>query len=469
MQLLVFLIYLLGMLAIGIYFYFRTKNIDDFVLGGRSAGAFPSAVSSVASDHSGWVLLGLPGFALSSGMQSFWIAFGLFLGFAASWILMAKRLRLESENLDNAITIPTFLERKLKDPTGFLRIVLAIAILFFFTFYTSAGFVAGAKLFENILGINFRLGVFICFLVVLGYTFLGGYLAVTWTDVIQGCLMVAGLLIIPIMAIQNFGGLSEVFEAIKSVSPNHISFFQHLDGTPITFITILSLMSWGLGYFGQPHILARYMGISSVKKTSLAQTIAISMSIFLMGMAVLVGLIGVAYFGDSLDDPEKVYLMLIDTVSHPIIGGLLLASVMSAIMSTADSQLLVASSAFTGDIVSRHLNSKQKLFYSRVSITVIAMLAIMLALNLESSVLGIVSYAWAGLGASCGATLLLALLWKKTTYQGGFAGVMVGAMVTIIWNKLSGGIFDLYELLPAFILAICAGVIVSLVTYKKQD
>ncbi len=466
----IFIIYLFVMLCIGLYFYIRTKNVHDFVLGGRKLGAFPSAISSVASDHSGWVLLGLPGFALTGGMGAFWIAVGLSLGFFASWSLLSNKLRTESENIDNTVTIPTFLEKKLKDPTGFLRLSLSIAILFFFVFYTSSGFVASGKLFTSMFNIDYKIAVIIGFLVVMSYTLLGGYLAVSWTDVIQGCLMVAGLLIVPLMAINNSGGISTVFEKIKEINPNHIALFRNPDGSTLTFISILSLMAWGLGYFGQPHILARYMGISSAKKTSVARTIAVIISVFLMGMAILVGLVGVAYFNENpLSDPEQVYLKLISAVSHPIIGGLLLASVMAAIMSTADSQLLVASSALTIDIFSKRIDAKRQLLYSRLTVLLIAIIAMILAINPNSSVLGIVSYAWAGLGASCGAVLTLTLLWKKTTYQGGIAGVIVGAIVTIVWNKLSGGIFDLYELLPAFLCAFLAVVIVSTITQKNSN
>ena len=471
MQLTIFILYLVGMMAVGIYFYFRTKNMEDFALGGRSVGPLPSGVSSVTSDMSGWLLLGLPGVALSAGMDAAWISIGLFIGFAAAWFIIARPLREETERLENSITIPTFLERKLGDPTGFLRLSLAIAILFFFVFYVSGGLVAGSKLFQSVFGLPRAWGIVIIFVAVIGYTFLGGYLAVTWTDVIQGCLMLIGLLVIPIMAIQQFGGLPKVIETINQESPNHLSLFTEVSGSRRTLLAILSNASWGFGYLGIPHIVVRYMGIKSPDKVPVAGTIAVVYVGVLMLMAVTSGLLGVAFFADSpLEDPEQVYLLLVNTVSHPVIGGLLLAAVVSAIMSTADSQLLVASTALTVDMITKKLDSKKQLLYSRLTVLAVAVLALLLSFNENASVQGIVSYAWSGLAATCGAPLLLALTWKKTTYQGGIAGVIVGAVITVGWKLLadSGGVFLLYELLPAFVFACVAVVVVSLATQGKK-
>ena len=469
MQLTIFIFYLVAMMVVGIVFYFRTKNMEDFALGGRSVGALPSGVSSVTSDMSGWLLLGLPGVALASGMDAAWISIGLFIGFAAAWFIIAKPLREETERLQNSITIPTFLERKLQDPTGFLRLSLAIAILFFFVFYVSGGLVAGSKLFASVFGLPRVVGIFIIFAAVIAYTFLGGYLAVTWTDVIQGCLMLIGLLVIPIMAIQQYGGLGLVVETINQQSPNHLSLFREVSGNSRSLLAILSNASWGFGYLGIPHIVVRYMGISSAKKVPVAGTIAVVYVGILMLMAVTSGLLGVAFFADNpLEDPEQVYLVLINTVSHPVIGGLLLAAVVSAIMSTADSQLLVASTAFTVDLISKRLDSSKQLLYSRITVLVVAVLALLLAFNENASVQGIVSYAWSGLAATCGAPLVWALTWKRTTYQGGIAGVIVGAVITVGWKLLPGGIFQLYELLPAFVFACLAVVVVSLATPEKN-
>ncbi|SUO94336.1 sodium/proline symporter PutP [Suttonella ornithocola] len=461
-------LYLLLMFGIGMYFYFRTNNVSDFILGGRQLGPIPSAISAGASDMSGWLLMGLPASALVGGMTAFWICFGLFLGTFLNWQLIAPRLREESELLDDSLTVPTFLERKLHDPTGFLRIALSIAILFFFTFYTSSGFVAGGKLFNSLFGMDYHTAIVAGAAVVLTYTFLGGYLAVSWTDVVQGLLMITAIAIVPVLAIQELGGVEATFNRLHEISPNHLNIFQKPDGTAMNALTIASLMAWGLGYFGQPHILARFMGIRDVKSVTSAKWIATAWSGIVMTLSVGVGLIGFVYFYDApLADSEQVFIQMIKVLTHPLITGLFLAAVMAAIMSTADSQLLVASAALTSDLLGKYLTPKQSLLLSRITVGAIAMIALILAWDENSKVLDIVSYAWAGLGASCGVVMLIALWWKKATWHGAIAGALTGAVVTVIWNKLKGGIFELYELLPAFILAALAMFVVSLFT--QQD
>lgn len=480
-QYITFGLYMAVMFGVGLHFYFRTTNISDFVLGGRSLGAVPSAISSVASDFSGWLLMGVPALAMTGGMNAFWICLGLLLGTFANWSLVAPRLREESYALDDAVTVPTFLERKLQDPTNFLRVVLALAILFFFAFYTASGFVAGGKLFNILFGMNYHVAITIGAVVVLSYTFLGGYLAVSWTDVIQGCLMVAALIFVPIAAIQVLGGWDSAMSSIRELSPHQFDFFTspansvkdgslHIGaGEPITVIGILSLMAWGLGYFGQPHILARMMGIDSVASVKRAKWVAVIWSLIAMGMAVLIGMVAVAYFnGKPIADKEHAFIAMINGLTHPLVSGLLLAAIMAAIMSTADSQLLVASSALTSDLVRDRVSEKTSLMLGRLTVACIALIALFLAWDDKSNILDIVSYAWAGLGASIGSVMLVSLRWPKTTWQGGIAGVLVGAFVTVGWNKLKGGWFDLYELLPAFVLAVAAVVVVSLATQPKS-
>lgn len=465
LEFLTFGIYLLVMFGIGIYFYFRTNDISDFILGGRQLGPIPSAISAGASDMSGWLLMGLPAFALADGMTAFWICLGLFLGTFANWQLIAPRLRSESEMLGDALTVPTFLERKLRDPTGFLRIALALAILFFFTVYTASGFVAGGKLFNSLFGVEYHVAIVIGAAVVLTYTFLGGYLAVSWTDVLQGLLMIIAIIIIPLMAINSMGGFDNTLEQLRGVSPSHLSFFTKPDGSQMTLLSIASLMAWGLGYFGQPHILARFMGIRDVESVSTAKWVATGWSGVVMTFSVSVGLIGFIYFYQNpLADNEQVFIELIKVLTHPIITGFFLAAIMAAIMSTADSQLLVASAALTSDLLGKYLTPKQSLLLGRITVGAISMIALIVAWDESSKVLGLVSYAWAGLGASCGAVMLVALWWHKATWHGGIAGALTGAVVTVIWNKLGGGIFELYELLPAFLAAIVAMVVVSLFT-----
>lgn len=478
-------LYMAVMFAIGLYFFFRTQTMSEFVLGGRSLGPIPSAISSVASDFSGWLLMGLPALAMTGGMNAFWIALGLLLGTYANWTFVAPRLREQSYALDDAITVPTFLERKLKDPTNFLRIVLSLAILFFFSFYTASGFVAGGKLFNVLFDMNYHIAICVGAVIVLSYTFLGGYLAVSWTDLIQGCLMLAALIFVPVVAINSLGGWEATFTALKELSPHQLSLFNgpvsavkegqlmvniETAGKPITVIGILSLMAWGLGYFGQPHILVRMMGIRSVEDVTKARWVATSWAFLAMFMAILIGFIGVVYFQKNpIADKEQVFILMIQGLTHPVVGGLLLAAIMAAVMSTADSQLLVASSALTSDLIRDKITEQQALVLGRVTVAVIALLALFLAWDKDSKVLDIVAYAWAGLGSSIGSLMLVSLLWSKVTYQGGIAGVLVGGFVTVAWDKLEGGLFELYALLPAFVCAVVAIVLISLGTQPKSE
>ncbi len=468
-----FSLYMLLMLAIGGYFYFKTQNVEDYVLGGRSLGALPSALSSVASDMSGWLLLGLPGFAITGGMQAFWIALGLYLGIVANWQFVAKRLRVFSERAQNSITIPGYIENRFQDKTGILRFIIALVILFFFLFYTASGFVAGGKLFSEVFGLNYQAAVFIGMLLIVAYTLIGGYMAVSWTDVIQGLLMLLALVIVPLVALSELGGWGEVSSRLNTQG-SHLSFFKKPDGSAIGLISIISLMAWGLGYFGQPHILSRFMGISSIDKVGKAKLIASSWSFVTMIGAIIIGLIGAAYFtgANSLADSERVFVSFVNILFHPLVSGILLAAIMAAIMSTADSQLLIASAAFTSDITERWLgknkDSNLELLIGRIAVLVIAVIAAFIALDENSSVLGIVSYAWAGLGATCGPIILISLYWRRMNLAGAIAGAIVGTITVVGWNKLTGGIFDVYELLPSFIFASIAIVIVSLLTKEPS-
>lgn len=463
-----FSLYMLLMLAIGGYFYFKTKDVEDYVLGGRSLGPLPSALSSVASDMSGWLLLGLPGFAITGGMQAFWIALGLYIGIVTNWQIVAKRLRIFSEKAQNSITIPGYIENRFQDKTGILRFIIAIVILFFFLFYTASGFVAGGKLFSEVFGVDYKAAVFLGMLLIVAYTLIGGYMAVSWTDVIQGLLMLLALVVVPIVALSEMGGWGEVSSRLNEQG-SHLHFFKTPDGSAIGLLSIISLMAWGLGYFGQPHIISRFMGISSASQVGKAKLIASSWSFFTMIGAIVIGLIGAAYFtGDNaLADSERVFVTFVNILFHPLVSGILLAAIMAAIMSTADSQLLIASAAFTSDIAERFIgknNVALELLIGRMAVLVIAVMAALIALDENASVLNIVSYAWAGLGATCGPVILISLYWRRMNLAGAIAGAIIGTITVISWNKMSGGIFDVYEILPAFILASLAIVVVSLLT-----
>ncbi len=469
-----FSLYMLLMLAIGGYFYFKTKNVEDYVLGGRTLGPIPSALSSVASDMSGWLLLGLPGFAITGGMQAFWIALGLYIGIVANWQFVAKRLRVFSEKAKNSITIPGYIENRFVDHSGVLRLIIAVVILFFFLFYTASGFVAGGKLFSEVFGVNYKAAVFIGMLLIVAYTLVGGYMAVCWTDVIQGLLMLLALVIVPIVALSQIGGWGAMSASLDAQG-TYLDFFKSPDGSAIGILSIISLMAWGLGYFGQPHIITRFMGISSPNAVGKAKLIASSWSLFTMIGAIVIGLVGAAYFtGDNaLADPERVFVTFVGILFHPLVSGILLAAIMAAIMSTADSQLLIASAAFTSDIFDRWLfkgkNENLELLVGRIAVLTIAVIAAFIALDENSSVLSIVSYAWAGLGATCGPIILISLYWRRMNLAGAIAGAIVGTIVVVGWNKLSGGIFDVYELLPGFILASIAIFVVSLATKEPSE
>jgi len=477
-----FLVYLIGMLAIGIIMYRRTNDLSDFVLGGRSLGPAVAALSAGASDMSGWLLLGLPGAIYVSGISESWIAIGLAIGAYLNWQFIARRLRVYTEVSNNAITIPDFLENRFKDKSRLLRFISALVILLFFTFYTSSGMVAGAKLFEASFGLPYQVALWIGVLVVVSYTFLGGFLAVVWTDFIQGSLMLLALIVVPIVAITQIGGWNEAVQAVGSINPDHLSMVKGVGA-----IAIISSIAWGLGYFGQPHIIVRFMALKSPKDVPTARFIGTTWMILGLYGAIFTGFAGLAYVASQdasvfnavgigvvneggvqmLDDPEKIFIAFSQVLFHPVVAGLLLAAILSAIMSTIDSQLLVSSSAVAEDfykaIFRREASDKELVWVGRIATIAIALIAAIIAINPESTVLELVSYAWAGFGAAFGPIIILSLFWKRITRNGALAGIIVGAVTVIIWGDfLSGGIFDLYEILPGFVLNLIVTIIVSL-------
>lgn len=461
--------YLLFMLAIGIYFYRKNKNLGDYVLGGRNLNSWVTAMSASASDMSGWLLLGLPGWTYASGLgEAGWIAIGLLIGTYCNWRFVAKRLREYTEKAQNSLTISDFFENRFNDKTKVLRILSAIVILVFFLIYTASGFVAGAKLFNTVFGLPYQSALIAGVIVIVSYTFLGGFNAVSWTDFFQGSLMFIAIVFVPVFAYVALGGISSAHDQVLMANPNFISLFNYLDGSKISLITILSMMAWGLGYFGQPHILVRFMAIRSTSQVKQARIIAtIWTAISLIG-AIMVGTLGFVYLKTPLVGAaaETVFMVMINSLFHPLIAGLLLSAILAAIMSTADSQLLVASSALTQDLyhvlLRRNANDKELVLASRLAVILIAVFAALFAVDPNSNVLILVGYAWAGFGASFGPAILLSLMWKRMTRNGALAGMLSGGLMVIIWKNLSGGIFDLYELLPAFIIALFMVIIVSL-------
>jgi len=458
-----FLGYMLVMLAIGFYFYFKTSDLSDYVLGGRGLNPGVTALSAGASDMSGWLLLGLPGMMYSDGLVGSWIAVGLVIGAYVNWKFVAKRLRVYTHHLNDAITIPDYLANRFEDRGNVIRVVTAVVILVFYTLYTSSGLVGGAKLFEATFNIAYSDALLIGSFIIVSYTFLGGYNAVSWTDFIQGILMMLALVITPLVVIVELGGITSALNTIESIDPTHLDV---VSGASI--ISIISLLTWGLGYFGQPHILVRFMSIRDEDEMCVAKNIGMGwMGISIIG-SLSVGFFGLAYVvanGVDLHDSEKVFITLSQLVFNPWIAGFLLAAILAAIMSTVDSQLLVSSSVLTRDIyhaiIHKDASDKELVWVGRATVIGIAVIAWYLSSDENSSVLSLVAYAWAGFGAAFGPIIILSLYSKNITRTGAISGMVVGAMTVIIYKQLEGGVFDLFELLPGFILSWISIVLVS--------
>lgn len=459
-ELVTFLVYFVLLLSIGWFFWNRTGDLSDYLIGGRKMNRWVTALSAQASDMSGWLLMGLPGAVFLLGPHQSWIAIGLFIGTVVNWILVAPRLRVHTEKT-NSITLPSFFEARFKDPTGAMRLFSAAIILFFFTIYASSGLVAAGRLFESMFAIPFTTAVLIGGAVIVVYTFLGGFLAVSWTDFIQGLLMLAAVIIVPIIAFVSAGGVSGIAEAMaaREISASIIP----PGSAPL--LVIISTAAWGLGYFGQPHILARFMGIRSVKDIPSATGIAVVWVAFSLSFAVFIGLIGIPLFPE-LQGPaaETVFIHMIRESFVPWIGGVFLAAILSAIMSTIDSQLLVSSSALTEDLYRRFSDSEPSenklMWFGRVSVVIIAVVAMILALSPGNTVLGLVSYAWGGFGAAFGPVILMALFSRKTTWKSALSGMLIGTAVLIVWERVGLNAY-MYEIVPGFIANFATMLIVN--------
>lgn len=473
-QAIALIIYFVGMIIIGLWAYQRTDDLDDYMLAGRKLPPTVAALSAGASDMSGWLLMGLPGAIYSQGLVSFWIAIGLTIGAYLNWVFVAPRLRTYTEVARNSITVPSFLDNRLRDKTRMLRIVSGIIIFVFFTFYVSSGMVAGGKFFDSSFGMDYHLGMVLVAGIVVLYTLIGGFLAVSWTDLVQALMMVTALVMIPIVAIAEYdGGAGDLFNKAAEVNP---LLWSMLTGT--TVIAVVSNLAWGLGYFGQPHIIVRFMALRTAHDAKAGRRIGIGWMIISVVGTALVAIVGLGFFagqGEELADPETVFIALSRVLFHPMISGFLLAAVLAAIMSTISSQLLVTSSALVEDIYkvfsksSRQLTEKRMVLYGRIAVLATAVIAALLAWDPGSSILDLVGFAWAGFGAAFGPIILLALFWRKLTYQGALAGMIVGAVTVVVWGKyLSGGIFDLYEILPGFLFAGLVAYFVSNATYTEN-
>ncbi|OCS94287.1 sodium/proline symporter PutP [Caryophanon latum] len=471
-QLLAIILYMLTMIWIGWYAYKKTTNLTDYMLGGRGLGPAVTALSAGAADMSGWLLMGLPGAIYLSGMVEAWIAIGLTIGAYLNWMFVAPRLRVYTQVTKDSITIPSYLDNRLRDNTKLLRIASGIIILVFFTFYVSSGMVSGGKFFESSFGFDYHVGLIVVSLVVVGYTLFGGFLAVSYTDFLQGLIMVTALIAVPAFGIFLTGGIGETIESIKLVNPEHLSLLP----ATASAAAIISSVAWGLGYFGQPHIIVRFMAISSVKETKSARRIGIGWMIFSLLGAIVTALVGVAYFqqqGIALDDSETVFIVLGQIIFHPFIAGIILAAILAAVMSTISSQLIVTSSALIEDIykelVKKDATDAHYVFSGRMAVLVVAIVAAVVAWNPNSSILDLVGFAWAGFGAAFGPVILLSLYWRKLTNYGALAGMVTGAVVAFVWGTVESLSSMLYEIVPGFVLALIVAIVVSLVTYKRNE
>ncbi|KHS47165.1 proline:sodium symporter PutP [Hafnia paralvei] len=465
-MLVTFLVYILGMIVIGLVAYRATNNFDDYILGGRSLGSVVTALSAGASDMSGWLLMGLPGAIYLSGISESWIAIGLTVGAYLNWKLVAGRLRVHTEANNNALTLPDYFTSRFEDTSKLLRVISAVVILVFFTIYCASGIVAGARLFESTFGMSYETALWAGAAATILYTFIGGFLAVSWTDTVQASLMIFALILTPVFVILAVGGIDTSMLVIEAKNPANLDMFKGLN-----LIAIISLMGWGLGYFGQPHILARFMAADSHQTIRKARRISMTWMILCLAGAVAVGFFGIAYFennpgqaGTVSENGERVFIELAKILFNPWIAGILLSAILAAVMSTLSCQLLVCSSAITEDLYKAFFRKKasqrELVWVGRLMVLLVALIAIALAANPENRVLGLVSYAWAGFGAAFGPVVLISVMWSRMTRNGALVGMLIGAITVIVWKQY--GWFNLYEIIPGFIFASIAIVVVSL-------
>ena len=487
-----FVVYLAAMLLIGFLFSGKVSTLGDYYLGGRKMNKWVVALSAQASDMSGWLLMGLPGAVFAAGFCEAWIGLGLGIGTYLNWKIVAHRLRVYSHICGDSITIPDFIANRFRDRTGVARTVAALIILIFFTFYTASGFVSCAKLFSSTFNMDARWALWIGAAVVVSYTLLGGYMAVCWTDFIQGALMFAAIVLVPAIVIGNAGGFAEAVDQLNGISPYLQNLFTDArTGRACGFIGLMSSVSWGLGYFGMPHILVRFMSIDNPAEVKGSRRIAMTWVFISLGAAVMIGLVGhlflkqrgmtLAQFGD---DPEKIFIIMVNGLFNTgvcarILAGILLSAILAAIMSTADSQLLVSASAFSNDLYKvlfrKRASDRERVRVSRLAVAAVALAAALMASNDKGDffkvVMKMVSFAWGGFGAAFGPLILLSLFWKRVNLAGAVAGMVTGAATCFVWKFIlaerfaaAHPIFGLYELAPGFLFAMLVTVIVSLVT-----
>ena len=471
-----FLVYILGMILIGFIAYRVTNNLSDYILGGRRLGSFVTALSAGASDMSGWLLMGLPGAIYAGGLIEGWLAIGLTIGAYLNWKLVAGRLRSHTEHCGDALTLPEYFHNRFNDKTRIIKILSAIIFLLFFAVYCASGVVAGARVFENLFGVPYANAIWYGAIATILYTFIGGFLAVSWTDTIQATLMVFALILTPVFVLINIGGFEAMQEAITQAeilaNKNYNDIF-----TGTTVLGVLSLLAWGLGYFGQPHIVVRFMAAESVKSLENARRISMTWMVICLAGAIGIGYFGMAYFFARPEQAsvvnanhEQIFIELAKLLFNPWIAGVLLSAILAAVMSTLSAQLLICSSAITEDlykgILRPQASDKELVWLSRLMVLAVAALAIYIAQDPNSQVFGLVKDAWAGFGSAFGPVVLLSLFWKRMNGFGAIAGMLVGALVVYFWKDitLSLSLPEMYSMIPGFISAMIAIVVVSLVT-----
>jgi sodium/proline symporter len=469
-----FSIYLFAMVLIGFIAWRSTRSFDDYILGGRSLGGYVTALSAGASDMSGWLLMGLPGALFASGVSESWIAFGLIAGAWANWRFVAGPLRVYTERTRNALTLPDYFTHRFADTRRVLRVLSALVILIFFAVYCASGVVAGARLFESVFGLPYAEAIWWGAAATILYTLVGGFLAVSWTDTVQATLMIFALILTPIVVLVGVGGFEPGIALIGESDAQRLDWFN---GGALGAVGIVSLLAWGLGYFGQPHILARFMAADHVATIPKARRIGMTWMVLCLFGTMAVGFFGIAYFAANpaaaapvQANPERVFIVLAEQLFNPWIAGVLLSAILAAVMSTLSCQLLVCSSVLTEDLykgfVRPDAGQRELVWVGRAMVLAIALVAIAIARDPDSRVLALVGYAWAGFGAAFGPVVLLSLFWQRMTRNGALAGVVVGALTVIVWKETGS---PLYEIVPGFVFATIAIVVTSLLDAPPPD
>ena len=458
-------LYLIAMVMIGFIAWRSTRSFDDYILGGRSLGSFVTALSAGASDMSGWLLMGLPGALYLTGLSEAWIAIGLTVGAYLNWRFVAGPLRVYTERTRNALTLPDYFTHRFADDRRVLRIFSALVILVFFAVYCASGIVAGARLFESVFGVPYAQALWYGAAATIAYTLIGGFLAVSWTDTVQASLMIFALVLTPVIVVVSNGGIQPSLALIEQVDPTRLEWVG-AGGV----MAVVSAAAWGLGYFGQPHILARFMAADHVSSIPKARRIGMTWMVLCLAGAIAVGFFGIAHYaahpgaaGPVSQNPERVFITLAEQLFNPWIAGVLLSAILAAVMSTLSCQLLVCSSAITEDFYRGFLRpragQRELVWVGRAAVLAVALLAIAIARDPDSRVLGLVSYAWAGFGAAFGPVVILSLVWQRMTRNGALAGMLTGALTVILWKQTGSA---MYEIVPGFLVATIAIVVTSL-------